>query len=169
MTRGPRLRPEWDHLFIWFNPYFTRSVDWEHILNYSNNLGNSYRRGDEWANWKLGMNRWPWLYEIGNLARTLGLTHLLLPYKCHGIFLRPLIQFNVPSERLHPTHGCLQSHILFRPETTGSPTTLPAELFQKLRLSDLKSSLTSWLHLVFFWVPSCFECSNTTIHESAGS
>lgn len=31
--------------------YLTVKIDWEHILIYGNNLGNS----DEWANGKLGM------------------------------------------------------------------------------------------------------------------
>lgn len=37
--------------------------DWEHILIYSNDLGNSYRgEEDEWANCKLGMIKWTWFW-----------------------------------------------------------------------------------------------------------
>ena len=61
--------------------YLARFVDWELILMYNslNYRGNSYR-GKEGGMNELGMIRWPWWYkgQIGNLARTPGLTPLFL-------------------------------------------------------------------------------------------
>ena len=62
--------------------------------------------GDEWANCKLGIIRWPWWFEgqIGNWARTPGLT----PLSAMGSLMTSESQdtcFKVPSERQHPTQG----------------------------------------------------------------